>query len=74
MLRMLAIRILVVWAVHLLSVTKPYYPSRHLIILNNAIIFPIYRSELTGSENMALDLEIRTQKKRRKQIYVWQII
>jgi flagellar biogenesis protein FliO len=39
MLRMLAIRILAVWAVHRLAVTKRYYPSRYLIILNNAIIF-----------------------------------
>jgi len=70
MLRMLTIRILALWAVHRLAVTKCYYPSRHLIILNNAIIFPVYRSELTTSKNMDLDLEIKTQKKRRVQIYV----
>ena len=75
MLRMLTIRILAVWAVHRLAVTKRYCPSRHLIILNNAIIFPIYHSELTTSENMESDLEIKTQKKRGKtNICVWQII
>jgi hypothetical protein len=51
------------WGVHRLAVTKRYNPSRHLIILNNAIIFPIYRSERTVPENMVLDLEIKTQKK-----------
>jgi hypothetical protein len=69
---MLAIRVLAVRAVHRLAVTMRNYPSRHLIILNNTTIFPIYRSELTVSENMVLDLEIKTQKKR-KNIYVWQI-
>jgi len=73
---MLAIRTLVVWGVHSLAVTKRYYPPCHLIIVNNTIIIPIYRSELNTSENMELhiDLEIKTQKKRRKHIYLWQII
>ena len=71
---MLAIRILAVWAVYRLAVTKRYYISSHLTIQNNAIIFPIYRSEITVSENMVLDPETEAQKKRRKQMYVLKII
>jgi hypothetical protein len=52
--------------VHPLAVTKRYYPSRQLIILNNAIIFPIYRSKLAVSENIVLDLEIKTRGKEEK--------
>jgi hypothetical protein len=61
MLRMLAIHILAVRAVHSLAVTKSYYTSRHLIMLNNAIILPIYRSKLTLKEYMVLHLEIKPQ-------------